>query len=148
MEFSCVTCVQHKSVWAPSRLVLDVGNLGTYTENSARNAVAYRQHAFDKLRVSGLRLRQIPFLYWLRLYLFGIIVFAADYFLLGAEFEKVVSGFVDALYLSAVTVTTLGYGDFVPTSRLTKFLTGLQAVSGVVLMGLFLNSLFSDRNPR
>ena len=44
------------------------------------------------------------------------------------------------LYLSACTITTLGYGDIVPTSSTTRALVGSEAVLGIVLMGLFLGS--------
>lgn len=43
------------------------------------------------------------------------------------------------LYLSAVTITTLGFGDITPVSTTARLLVGFQAVLGVVLIGLFLN---------
>jgi len=46
-----------------------------------------------------------------------------------------------AMYLSAVTITTLGYGDIVPITETTRRLVSVEAVLGVVLVGLFLNSL-------
>ena len=45
------------------------------------------------------------------------------------------------LYLSAVTITTLGYGDIVPISGISRLLVALESVIGIVLIGLFLNSL-------
>jgi ion channel len=45
------------------------------------------------------------------------------------------------LYLSSVTLTTLGYGDIVPLTPAARALTGAEALSGVLLAGLFLNSL-------
>jgi hypothetical protein len=50
-------------------------------------------------------------------------------------------GFGRMLYLSAATITTLGYGDIVPLSPITRALVASEAVLGVVLIGLFLNSL-------
>jgi hypothetical protein len=44
-------------------------------------------------------------------------------------------------YLSAVTVTTVGYGDIVPLTSLTRWLVALEAILGVVTVGLFLNAL-------
>lgn len=124
----------------------DVGDLNIYTAASTKNADTYRKAAFERLRSTGVQLSQIPFLYWLRYYILGIIAFAVDYYILGAQFDKCIDSVVDALYFSSVTVTTLGYGDIVPDSPFTKLLTGLQALSGVVLVGLFLNSLFSNRS--
>ncbi len=49
------------------------------------------------------------------------------------------------LYLSIVTITTLGYGDIVPISDLNRFLVGLESILGMVIIGLFLNSLSRER---
>jgi voltage-gated potassium channel Kch len=43
-------------------------------------------------------------------------------------------GFVDALYLSLVTLTTLGYGDIVPTSGWLRALVPLEALVGFGLL--------------
>jgi hypothetical protein len=49
------------------------------------------------------------------------------------------------LYLSAVTITTLGYGDIVPTTGWTRFLVATEAILGIIIMGLFLNSAVGQR---
>ncbi len=45
------------------------------------------------------------------------------------------------LYMSAVTITTLGFGDVVPVTGRARFWTAIEAVFGIVLIGLFLNSV-------
>lgn len=45
------------------------------------------------------------------------------------------------LYFSAVTQTTLGYGDVVPISDRTRLAVAFQTVLGIIMIGLFLNSL-------
>jgi hypothetical protein len=45
------------------------------------------------------------------------------------------------LYLSATTITTLGLGDITPVSTTARILIGLEAVLGLVTIGLFLNAL-------
>jgi hypothetical protein len=45
------------------------------------------------------------------------------------------------LYLSSVTITTLGYGDIVPVTCSARMLIASEAILGVILAGLFLNSL-------
>lgn len=45
-------------------------------------------------------------------------------------------------YLSSVTITTVGYGDIIPTSTLTRILVSVEAILGVVLIGLFINASF------
>jgi voltage-gated potassium channel len=42
--------------------------------------------------------------------------------------------FVDATYYSIATITTLGFGDIAPTSLLVRALTGLEVVSGVLML--------------
>lgn len=55
--------------------------------------------------------------------------------------SRVSSNYGRMLYLSVVTITTLGYGDIVPITPLARFFTGIEALGGIVLIGLFLNSL-------
>jgi hypothetical protein len=45
------------------------------------------------------------------------------------------------LYLSASTITTLGLGDLTPISGWARFLVGLEALTGIVVIGFFLNDL-------
>lgn len=44
-------------------------------------------------------------------------------------------------YLSAVTITTLGYGDIVPVTDLARFYLATEAIFGVIIFGLFLNAI-------
>ncbi|KAL2316652.1 hypothetical protein Fmac_030528 [Flemingia macrophylla] len=48
-------------------------------------------------------------------------------------------GILDAIYFSIVTMTTVGYGDLVPNSDLTKLLACAFVFSGMALMGLILS---------
>lgn len=50
-------------------------------------------------------------------------------------------GFGRYLYLSVVTITTLGFGDMVPVTDRARGLVAVEAIVGVVLAGLFLNAL-------
>jgi len=77
-----------------------------------------------------------------------IAVFAAGYFFLSSQFDvgilawigggndqdiPLLDDFADYFYYSAVSYTTLGFGDFVPVGAL-RFMTGLEAVAGLVLI--------------
>jgi len=53
------------------------------------------------------------------------------------------SSFVDALYLSLVTLTTLGYGDITPTSGWLKVLVPLEALVGFGLLTASLSWVIS-----
>lgn len=69
------------------------------------------------------------------------------------EFEHAASGsikdmnrsFLRMIYFSSVTITTLGYGDIVPTTDLSRSLVALEAVFGVLLAGFFLNAVANKK---
>jgi hypothetical protein len=42
-------------------------------------------------------------------------------------------GFLDLVYFSTITYTTVGFGDFVPTGAI-RFLSGTEALSGFILI--------------
>ena len=50
------------------------------------------------------------------------------------------------LYLSAVTITTVGYGDIVPLTDLARAAVATEAITGIILIGLFLNALAYERD--
>jgi hypothetical protein len=45
------------------------------------------------------------------------------------------------LYLSAVTITTLGFGDILPISSRARAAVAIEAVSGIILIGYYLAGL-------
>jgi hypothetical protein len=49
--------------------------------------------------------------------------------------------YIRMCYFSTVIITTLGFGDITPVTSLARALVGAEAVTGVVLIGLFLNAL-------
>lgn len=50
-------------------------------------------------------------------------------------------GYWRMLYFSVVTITTVGFGDIVPTTQTARLVVALEAILGVVLIGLFLNAI-------
>jgi len=52
--------------------------------------------------------------------------------------------FGDALYLSVVTMTTVGYGDLAPIGFMAKTLTAIQGLLGIGFVGLVLGQYFSS----
>ena len=42
----------------------------------------------------------------------------------------------DAVYWAFITATTVGYGDFRPTGRLSKVLSVIIAITGMILTGI------------
>lgn len=51
------------------------------------------------------------------------------------------------LYLSTVTITTVGYGDIVPITPLARTLIAAEAVFGILVIGLYLNALSQRLGP-
>lgn len=45
--------------------------------------------------------------------------------------------FLRMLYLSAVTITTLGYGDIISTSDITRSLVAIESTLGILIMVFF-----------
>jgi hypothetical protein len=80
------------------------------------------------------------------------------YLSISTEFEKELIAYSDALrgfpskssgsfmrmlYLSAITITTVGFGDIVPITDLARGLVATEAVLGIVIIGFFLNAVAS-----
>ena len=74
-------------------------------------------------------------------YLVSIPLFAMTYYLNPSMLNTSEPTIIDSLYFSAVTITTLGFGDYLPVTEAGKIIVGLQAVFGICLIGLFLNSV-------
>jgi hypothetical protein len=45
------------------------------------------------------------------------------------------------VYFSAIVITTVGFGDIIPITNTARLLVALEAVLGIVLVGLFLNAV-------
>ena len=67
----------------------------------------------------------------------------------GFQFGFSKSNLIRMIYLSAVTITTVGFGDIVPITDIARVLVASEAVLGIIIIGLFLNSLASKiKNDR
>ena len=89
-------------------------------------------------------LQRSPLFYGLS-YLISIPIFAALYFfcpiIIGDE-----RSYIECLYFSTVTITTLGYGDITPLGELGQVVTASESLLGVIFIGLFLNAIAGARS--
>ena len=87
------------------------------------------------------------FTFWLIV----IIIFAGAYFFLSSwpgnslrdgstPIQYNMEGFVNSLYLSFITATSLGYGDVVPMG-VSKFLSGFEVILGLIIYGVLISKL-------
>lgn len=57
-------------------------------------------------------------------------------------------GWVDSLYFSVITLTSVGYGDLTPSSAESKLFTVIYIVIGISLLGAALNEMLKRRGRR
>ena len=69
-----------------------------------------------------------------------IPVFAVIYSL-NPQFWSEPLTFIQSIYFSVVTVTTLGYGDIVPITDAARILTAIESIIGIVIIGIFINAV-------
>jgi hypothetical protein len=78
------------------------------------------------------------------IYIAAITLFATVYWLIPGAISIPSPEFSDCLYFSVVTITTLGYGEIQPINDAGKFFASLEAIFGIIIIGLFLNSLWQS----
>ncbi|WP_062202008.1 potassium channel family protein [Demequina salsinemoris] len=57
-------------------------------------------------------------------------------------------GWIDSLYFSTVALTTVGFGDLVPTRDITKLFTVVYLLTGVTILVSYLNTRLARRHWR
>jgi hypothetical protein len=80
---------------------------------------------------------------------FRSMVFAGAFILAcGTSFYTLIEGWpvIDALYFSVASLTTVGYGDFTPSSTGSKIFTIAYLLSGVALLMGFINAAAALRH--
>lgn len=85
-------------------------------------------------------------LIWTMLYLL-IAEFIPNAFS-GIDLSNWKRNFPDFIYFSFVTLTTLGYGDILPTSPLSRFIVYMESVVGVFYMAVVVSSLIGAKIPK
>lgn len=107
------------------------------TRNYLQKKIRYITHGF----VSGYGLRTSRVF---RLLIIAIAFFSTlNYIARHQMFDghQRVESFMDSIYFTCVTITTLGFGDIVPTTSLGRMFVAVQAVAGIVVVSLFLSAV-------
>ena len=98
---------------------------------------------------------KVSLLLYLLYFLLAVLVFVALYYLVRDENNGLVYGygggyvlnFLDYLYFSFVTITSLGYGDIRPIGAY-KFIASLEVVTGLVMLGIFIGKYVSQNQEK
>ncbi|MHA7847814.1 ion channel [Serratia sp. D1N4] len=77
--------------------------------------------------------------------IFVIILIAGVNFIYSAHFFKtgVVNSYLDSLYFTCVTITTLGYGDIYPVTSIGRVAIIFESLLGFVMMSLFVSAFIN-----
>lgn len=112
---------------------------------------AYKQVLFigeiDLNKIIGsLALYLLLGMIWTVIYLFILVI---D----NTSFSGITAGdwqgnFAHLAYYSFVTLTTLGYGDILPTNRIAEFFVFMEAIIGVFYMAIIVASLINSHDPK
>ena len=73
----------------------------------------------------------------------GILMWVLFILLIGTLFYTLVEGWTvtDAFYFSVITLSTVGYGDFSPTTTAGKMFTTVYILAGISIIVVFANTL-------
>jgi len=79
-------------------------------------------------------------LHVIEIWVFGVIIWLllqwpeCGHIVSSSEHQLGALGLLDSVYLSAITYTTVGFGDVVPVGPI-RFLSGMEALTGFVMIG-------------
>ena len=66
--------------------------------------------------------------------IYASFIYSAEHFVIGSQFEDT-SVFI-GLWWALVTMTTVGYGDFYPSSTVGYIVAAMTALSGIIIIGM------------
>lgn len=93
--------------------------------------------------IGSLSLYILLGLVWAVIYLMLVVMDPSAFS--GVEESTWQQGFSRIAYYSFVTLTTLGYGDILPTNHVAEFFVYMEAIIGVFYMAIIVSSLISLR---
>lgn len=95
---------------------------------------------FNITTEDGVILARIIFTLFTIIFVFSGLIFQVEHLVNPENFQT----FLDAIYFSVVTMTTVGFGDLTPKSEAGKFLTILMILTGIALIPWQLGDLIKQ----
>ena len=79
----------------------------------------------------------------------GILVMAVLLLVAGTIIFMIIEGFspIDSFYFSFITLATIGYGDFSPSTDIGKLVTVLYSFAGLGIMAALIRTIATQRRP-
>ena len=106
-----------------------------------------RRFLWEKIFGSGLRIKYFVVTVALIEALFSVSSFVFRDALGLTRSDMPISSFWEALYFTTISLTTLGYGDIVPTTSVGLLFAAVQSVIGFFLFALLASMLFRRVSP-
>jgi voltage-gated potassium channel len=77
-----------------------------------------------------------------------VLIYVIAIVLLGAVLYHWLEGWdwIDSFYFVVITLTTIGYGDFTPTTPITKLITIFYGINGIVVLLTFFDIIRRHRH--
>ena len=124
-----------------------IADLGAHYRDALAAADKVRVDAVNLATSAGLFIARVPVALWAVASVLVILSNAADFFQHAEQFDKTLESFQHALYVSVATITSLGYSGSAPATSMMRAEAAIEALFGILIVGLFLNSLFYERHP-
>ena len=123
--------------------VFEMAKMGTYTLFYGICLLVFLHRIFSEKTVTidsiqgGIAIYFLSGVFWAFLYQ-TLLLFDPDAILFS---DHVLGAFSDIIYFSFITMTTLGYGDIMPISRMAKNMAVLEAVWGQTYLAVLVARL-------
>lgn len=63
------------------------------------------------------------------------------------ENQELITTYIDSLYFSTITLTTLGFGDITPATQMGRLFVAVQGIVGFVLFAILASMIFRKIAP-
>ena len=141
-QFFFLRWKRYQDAYYMSKLRKNLCSKKQIAEFICKSASYVGRWVWEKFFGSGIRI--LPYI---RTTLGVIVLFSVINFLFREEFgimrgNMLITNCVEAFYFTTISLTTLGYGDLVPTTSIGRVFAAFQSVFGFFLFGLLVSILY------